>query len=109
MLGLVLLALFFGLSLLLQQRCAALLQLAKAQERVDTYIYLLDYIKTQCVPQRAEETDQKEEWLILRGVNSYRILWEEDSYAAYHGMRCLLRAYASDEGIEEVRFGTFAQ
>ena len=93
MLGLVLLALFFGLSLLLQQRCAALLQLAKAQERVDTYIYLLDYIKTQCVPQRAEETDQKEEWLILRGVNSYRILW----------------AYASDEGIEEVRFGTFAQ
>ena len=81
MLGLVLLALFFGLSLLLQQRCAALLQLAKAQERVDTYIYLLDYIKTQCVPQRAEETDQKEEWLILRGVNSYRILWEEDSYA----------------------------
>ena len=33
----------------------------------------------------------------------------EDGYPAYHAMLCILRAYGSDEGIEEVRFGTFAQ
>ncbi|MFR9255687.1 MAG: hypothetical protein ACLVJ6_09390 [Merdibacter sp.] len=65
---------------------------------VDTYIYLLDYIKTQCVPQRAEETDQKEEWLILRGVNSYRILWKKTAMLPITAC-CILRAYASDEGI----------
>lgn len=118
MLGLVVLMLFLSFSLLLLQRAAALAQLSSAQQRVDTYVYLLNYIKTQCISDRAqgerekdEDTEEKtlpEEWLILRGTTSYRIFWEEDSYAAYQGMHCILRVYVDEEGLGEVRFGAQA-
>lgn len=118
MLGLVVLMLFLSFSLLLLQRASALAQLSSAQQRVDTYVYLLNYIKTQCMSDRAqgeqekdEDTEEKalpEEWLILRGTTSYRIFWEEDSYAAYQGMHCILRAYVDEEGLGEVRFGAQA-
>lgn len=110
--GLVILMYFLSFATILQLRCDALLQLSYAQERVDAYVYLLTYIKEECRKDSQEmsesEIDQHE-WYLLCGTNSYRIFWEEDNYAAYQGMHCILRVYINETGgIEHVLFGEYA-
>lgn len=105
--GLLLLSIFLSFAFVLQQRCEALLQLSYAQEKVNSYVYLLEYIKKECIPTHAEQNEEVvKEWIILQDTNSYRILENDNQYDVYQGMKCILSVKVDDEEqIESILFG----